>query len=49
VERGGAYKILVGKLKGKSPLGTPRRRWENNIQIELKRVVLVGVDWIDEA
>jgi hypothetical protein len=30
-----AYKILVGKPEGKRPLGRPRRRWEDNIKIEL--------------
>ena len=35
-ERRGAYKILVGKLEGKRPLGRPRRRWENNIKMDLK-------------
>jgi hypothetical protein len=31
-----AYKILVGKPKGKRQLGRPRRRWEDNIKIDLK-------------
>jgi hypothetical protein len=31
-----SYKILVGKPEGKRPLGRPRRRWEDNIKIELK-------------
>jgi len=48
-ERRGAYKILVEKLEGKKPLGTPRHRWENNINMDLKEIVLVVVDWIDEA
>jgi hypothetical protein len=30
-----AYKILVGKPEGKRPLGTPRNRWEDNINIDL--------------
>ena len=41
--------ILVGKLEGKRPLGRPRRGWENNIKMDLKEIVLVVVDWIDEA
>jgi hypothetical protein len=32
-----AYRILVGKPKGKKPLGKPRYRWVNNIKIDLKR------------
>ena len=42
-------KILVGKLEGKKPLGRHRFRWENNIKMYLKEIVLVVVDWIDEA
>jgi hypothetical protein len=32
-----AYKILIGKLEGKRPLGRPRRRWVDNIKMDLKR------------
>ena len=32
-----AFKILTGKPAGKSPLGRPRRRWENNIRMDLKK------------
>jgi hypothetical protein len=34
-----AYKILVGKLKGKRSLGRPRRRWEANIKTDLREIV----------
>ena len=34
----GVYRILVGKPEGKKPLGRPRRRWENNIKIDLQEV-----------
>jgi hypothetical protein len=34
----GVYRDLVGKLKGKRPLGRPRRRWEDNIKIALQDV-----------
>jgi hypothetical protein len=37
---------LVGKSEGKRPLGRPRRRWEDNIQIELQEVRYGGMDWI---
>ena len=33
-----AYRVLVGKPEGKGPLGRPRRRWENNIKMDLKEV-----------
>jgi hypothetical protein len=35
-ERRGAYRVLVGKLERKRRLGRPRRRWENNIKIDLQ-------------
>ena len=33
-----AYRVLVGKPEGRSPLGRPRRRWEDNNKIDLKEV-----------
>ena len=33
-----AYRVLVGKPKGKRPLGSPRRRWEDNIKMDLREV-----------
>jgi hypothetical protein len=42
-ERRGAYRVLVGQLEGKRPLGRPRRRWEDNIKIDPKW--LGDVDW----
>jgi hypothetical protein len=44
-----AYKILVGKPEGKRPLGGPRRRWVNNITIDLRERGWYGIDWIDLA
>jgi len=38
VERRGVYRVLVGKPEGKRPLGRPRRRWEDNIKIDLQEV-----------
>jgi hypothetical protein len=40
------YKVLVGKPEGKRPLGTPRRRWEDVIRMDLREIRLGGVDWI---
>jgi hypothetical protein len=44
-----AYKILVGKPEGKIPLGRPRCRWEDNIEVDLREIGWVGMDWIDLA
>jgi hypothetical protein len=44
-----AYKILVGKPEGKRPLGRPRRRWVDNIKIDLRGTGWDGIDWIDVA
>jgi hypothetical protein len=41
------YKILVGKPGRRRPLGRPRARWEDNIQIELREIEWESVDWID--
>jgi len=38
-----------GKLEGKRPLGRPRRRWEDNIKMDLQEVGCRGVDWIELA
>jgi hypothetical protein len=43
-----AYMILVGKPEGKRPLGRPRRKWEDNIKMDL-RWERVGMDWIGLA
>jgi hypothetical protein len=48
-ENRNAYRILVGKPKEKRPLGRPRRRWKDNIRMDLKRIRWGGMDWIDLA
>jgi hypothetical protein len=48
-EKRNAYRILVGKPEGKKPLGTPRRRWEDNIKIDLRETGWDRIDWIDLA
>jgi hypothetical protein len=43
----GLSRVLMGKPEGKRPLGRPRRRWENNIKIDLQEVGCGGMDWIE--
>jgi hypothetical protein len=49
VQGKGVYRVLVGKPEGKRTLGRPRRRWEDNIRIDLQAVGCGGVDWIGLA
>ncbi|KAJ4452188.1 hypothetical protein ANN_03706 [Periplaneta americana] len=44
-----AYRVLVGRPEGKRPLGKPRRRWEDNIKMDLREVGYDGRDWINLA
>jgi hypothetical protein len=46
-EKMNAYRMLVGKPEGKRPLGRTRRRWVNNIKMDLREVEEDGMDWID--
>jgi hypothetical protein len=48
-EKRNAYRILVGKPEGKRPLGRPRRRWEDNIRMDVGEIRWGGMDWIDLA
>jgi hypothetical protein len=48
-EMRGAYNSLVGRLEGRRPLGRLRRRWEDNIKIELREIGFGDVDWIHLA
>jgi hypothetical protein len=43
----GAYRVLVGEPEGKRPLGRPRRRWENNIKMDLQEVGGSCGDWME--
>jgi hypothetical protein len=45
-EKRNAYRLLVGKPKGKRPLGRPKRRWVDNIRMDLGEVGWGDVDWI---
>jgi hypothetical protein len=44
-----AYKIVVGKPEGKRPLGRPRRRWEDNIIMDLTEIMWEVLDWMHLA
>jgi hypothetical protein len=41
--------MFVGKPEGKTPLGRHRRRWEDNVKMELREIGSCGTDWIDLA
>jgi hypothetical protein len=45
-EKRNVYRLLVGKPEGKRPLGRPRRRWINNIKMDLSEIGLSVVNWI---
>jgi hypothetical protein len=42
----GVYKVFVGRPEGKRPLGRRRRRWEDNIKIDLREIWITGANWI---
>jgi hypothetical protein len=48
-EKNNAYRIFVGKPEGKRPLERPRRRWEDNIYMDLSEIGWGVMDWIDLA
>jgi hypothetical protein len=48
-EKKNAHRILVGKPEGKRPLGIPRRRWVNNIKMDLTEIGWGGMYWNDLA
>ena len=48
-ERRGVYRVLVGKSEGKRPLGKPRRKWEDNTNLDLREVGCGIMEWIDLA
>jgi hypothetical protein len=45
-ERRGVYSIFVEKPEGKIPIGRPRRRWEDNVKMDLQLMGCVGMDWV---
>jgi hypothetical protein len=48
-ERRDVCRALVGRPEGKRPLGRPRRRWEDNIKMDLTEIVIDGANWIQLA
>ena len=48
-ERRGVYRVLAVKSEGRRPLGRPRRRWKDNIKMDLQEMGCWGVDWIKLA
>jgi hypothetical protein len=45
----GVYRVLVGRPEGKRPLGRPRRKWEDNIKLDLREIGIDGANWIQLA
>jgi len=46
-EKRGVYRVLVGKPEGKRPPGRPRRKWEDNIKMDLQEVrIWTGSSWL---
>jgi hypothetical protein len=43
------YRLLVGRPEGKRPLGRPRRRWEDIINLDLREIGIDGANWIQLA
>jgi len=48
-ERRGVCRVMLGKPGGKRPIGRPRRRWEDNIKMDLQEIGCGGMDWIEIA
>jgi hypothetical protein len=45
----GVYRVLVARPECKRPLGRPRRRWEDNIKMDLREMGINGANWIQLA
>jgi hypothetical protein len=45
-EERGVHRVLVGRPEGKRPMGRPRRRWEDNINMDITEIVIDGENWI---
>ena len=44
-----AFKILIGKPRGKKHLGTPRHRWEDNVRMDIKEIGISTRNWVDSV
>jgi hypothetical protein len=44
-----SYRIFMGKLEEMIPLGTPKRRWEDNVKIDRRAIGLICMGWLDLA
>jgi hypothetical protein len=42
----GVYRVFVGRPEGKRPLGRPKRRWKNNIKMDIREIGIDGANWI---
>jgi hypothetical protein len=42
----GVYRVLVGRPESKRPPGRPRRRWEDNIKMDPRKIGIYGANWI---
>jgi hypothetical protein len=49
MEKSGVYRILVEGSEGKRPLGRPRRRWEDNIKMDVREIGIGGANWFQLA
>jgi len=45
----GVYRVSVGKPEGRRPFGRPRRKWEDNIKMDIQKVGCGVMDWIEPA
>jgi hypothetical protein len=45
----GIYRVLVGRPESKRPLGSPRRKWENNMKMDLREIVIDEANWFELA
>jgi hypothetical protein len=48
-KRKGVYRVVVGRPEGKRPLGRPRRRWGDNIKMDIREIRIDGANWTQLA